>query len=55
MDLVLNILECHFNWLAPAVLEVLTQYGPREPLEQLDWSEIQADLTWGLVLKVVFS
>ena len=41
-------IECHFSRLAQAVHEVLTQYGPHGlhgPLEQLDWSDIQADLT----------
>ena len=35
-----------------ALLNYLSQ--PHGPLEQLDWSDIQTDLTRGLVLKVVF-
>ena len=51
MGIMLNLLECHSNWLAQVVHEVLSLYGSHGALEESDRSDIQAYLTWSSFLK----
>ena len=41
----LILLNCHFNQLGQEVHEVHMMRGPHEPLEQVNWNDIQANLT----------
>ena len=50
----LNVLELYSNQVAQEVHEVYIVWGPHEPLEQVNWSDIQAYLTRGPFFKVGF-